>query len=119
MDVIGPVTYQINLPESWKIHNIFHASLLRQYKETEVYGANYPRPPPEIEGEEVYEVKSILKHHRRGRGYQFFVKWSGYPISKASWEPEHVFSEDGNLLKCYKEQPHITLSLTTTWFQHN
>ena len=61
---MGPVTYQINLPESWKIHNVFHASLLRQYKETKVYGANYPRPPPEIEGgEEVYEVESILKHH--------------------------------------------------------
>ena len=55
------MTYQINLPESWKIHNVFHASLLRQYKETKVYRANYPRPPPEIEeGEEVYEVKSIL-----------------------------------------------------------
>ena len=66
-DVIGPVTYRINLPESWKIHNIFHASLLRQYKETEFYRANYPRPPPEIEeGEEVYEVESILKHRRRG-----------------------------------------------------
>ena len=23
MDVMGPVTYQINLPESWKIHNVF------------------------------------------------------------------------------------------------
>ena len=22
-DVMGPVTYQINLPESWKIHNVF------------------------------------------------------------------------------------------------
>ena len=76
-DVIGPVTYRINLPESWKIHNVFHASLLRQYKETEFYRANYPRPPPEIEeGEEVYEVESILKHHRRGRGYQYFIKWN-------------------------------------------
>ena len=68
MDVMGPVTYWINLPESWKIHNVFYASLLRQYKETKVYGANYPRPPPEIEeGEEVYEVESILKHRRRVR----------------------------------------------------
>ena len=108
MDVMGPVTYLINLPESWKIHNVFHASLLRQYKETKVYGANYPRPPPEIEeGEEVYEVESILKHRRRGRGYQYFVKWSSYPISEASWEPEHVFSEDSDLLTCYKERHHI------------
>jgi hypothetical protein len=29
--VLGPVTYQLKLPESWKIHNVFHAALLRPY----------------------------------------------------------------------------------------
>ena len=28
-DVLGPLTYRLNLPETWKIHNVFHASLLR------------------------------------------------------------------------------------------
>jgi hypothetical protein len=65
--VIGPVTYQLKLPKTWKIHNVFHAALLRQYKETEVYGANFPKPPPElIEGEEVYEVEKIIRHRKRG-----------------------------------------------------
>jgi hypothetical protein len=27
-EVLGPVTYQLKLPESWKIHNVFHAALL-------------------------------------------------------------------------------------------
>jgi calcineurin-like phosphoesterase family protein len=27
-EVLGPVTYQLKLPESWKIHNVFHATLL-------------------------------------------------------------------------------------------
>ena len=45
--VIGPVTYQLRLPKTWKIHNVFHTMLLRQYKETEVYGANFNKPPPE------------------------------------------------------------------------
>jgi hypothetical protein len=44
--VIRPVTYQLNLPATWRIHNVFHAALLRQYKETEVYGANFPNPQP-------------------------------------------------------------------------
>ena len=102
--VLGPVTYQLKLPETWKIHNVFHAALLRQYRETEVYGANYPRPPQElVEGEEVYEVENILKHRRRGRGYQYYVKWKGYPIEEASWEPEEVFSDDGDLLSLYKD----------------
>ena len=84
---------------------MFHATLLRQYKETEVYGANFPKPLPElIEGEEVYEVENILKHRKRGREHQFYVKWKGYPISEASWEPEEVFSNDGDLLTCYKQR---------------
>ena len=61
--VIGLVTYWLKLPPTWKIHPVFHATLLRQYQETEVYGANFPRLPPDIiEGEEVYEVECILKH---------------------------------------------------------
>ena len=60
--VIGPITYQLQLPKTWKIHNVFHATLLRQYKETEVYGANFTKPPPDlIKREEVYKVESILK----------------------------------------------------------
>ena len=61
--VIRPVMYQLKLPTMWKIHNVFHTILLRQYNETEVHGANYLRPPPDlIEGEEVYKVENILRH---------------------------------------------------------
>jgi hypothetical protein len=72
--VLGPVTYQLKLPESWRIHNVFHATLLQPYIENEVYGNNYPRPLFKLEGEEVCEVETILKHRRRGRRYQYYVK---------------------------------------------
>jgi hypothetical protein len=29
--VLGPVTYQLKLPESWQIHKVFHATLLHSY----------------------------------------------------------------------------------------
>jgi Integrase zinc binding domain/Integrase core domain/RNase H-like domain found in reverse transcriptase len=32
-EVLGPVTYQLKLPESWRIHKVFHAVLLRPYRE--------------------------------------------------------------------------------------
>jgi hypothetical protein len=102
-EVIGPVTYRLKLPKTWKIHNVFHATLLRPYVENEIYGNNYPRPPPELlEGEEVYEVETILKHRRRGREIQYYVKWKGYPISEATWEEESAFSDDGDMLEQYK-----------------
>ena len=106
--VIGPVTYRLKLPATWKIHPVFHTTLLRQYKETDVYGMNFPRPPPDlVKGEEVYEVERILKHRRRGWGYQYYVAWKGYPITEASWEPEHIFSDDAT--------SSLGINLTTTY----
>jgi hypothetical protein len=88
-EVLGPVTYQLKLPESWQIHKVFHAALLWPYWENEVYGENYIWPLPDIEeGEEVYEVKQILKHRKRGWGYKYLIKWVSYPITEALWEPK-------------------------------
>jgi Chromo (CHRromatin Organisation MOdifier) domain len=79
-EVLGLVTYQLKLPELPRMH-----ALLRPYQENEVYGENYIQPPPDIvEGEEVYEVEQILKYRKRGRGYEYLVKWVGYPITEAS-----------------------------------
>ena len=65
-EVLGPVTYQLKLLESWKIHNVFHAILLRPYIENKIHGGNFLGPIPELlDGEEVYEVV-IIKHRRTG-----------------------------------------------------
>ena len=87
---------------------MFHAILLKPYQENDIYGNNFPTPPLEIiNGEEVYQIKTILKHRKRGQGYQYLIKWEGYPISEASWEPESSFSEDGDLLNLYKKRHQI------------
>ena len=71
----------------------------------DVYGQNFNEPPPELlEGEEVYEVETILNHRKRGQGYQYYIKWQGYPISDASWELENSFSDDSDTLMQYKLQ---------------
>jgi Integrase zinc binding domain/Chromo (CHRromatin Organisation MOdifier) domain len=103
-EVLGPVTYRLKLPTTWKVHNVFHAVLLKPYVETKVHGENFSWPIPDIlDREEVYNVETILKHQRRGRSYQYLIKWEGYPISEALWEPEEAFSDDGDLLAIYKQ----------------
>ena len=63
LEVLSPLVYKLQLPKSWKIHPVFHASLLLPYKENVVHGPNFPQPPPDlIEGEEEWEVEAILNH---------------------------------------------------------
>src|SRR4030088_994207 len=60
-EVLPPVNYRLKVP--WKIHDVFHASLLMPYKENEVHGPNYERPPPEIINDEPeWEVERIIRH---------------------------------------------------------
>ena len=104
-EVMGPVTYWLELPRDWKIHNVFHVVLLKPYTETDVHGENYTQPPPELlEEQEVYKVKMIVKHRKQGRGSQYFIKWKGYPIKEVMWELGSNISKDSNMLEQYKLQ---------------
>ncbi len=60
---ISPVAYHLELPTSWRVHNVFHASLLTPYHETQAHGPNFTQPPPDlIDGEDEYEVERIVTH---------------------------------------------------------
>ena len=58
---LGPVTFKLKLPPMWKVHPIFHASLITPYKETIAHGPNFKQPLSDlIEGKEEYKVEEIL-----------------------------------------------------------
>ena len=86
--VLSPIVYQLELPSQWKIHDVFHVDLLTPYRETELHGPNFTRPPPDlINGEEEYEIEEIIQSRKQGRGHrvQYLVKWKGYPDLENQW----------------------------------
>jgi Chromo (CHRromatin Organisation MOdifier) domain len=87
-DVISPVVYHLTLPPLWKIHNVFHVSLLTPYKEMEEHGPNFAEPPPElIKEQEEYEVEQVLASRLYGhwKKLQYLIRWKGYSHAHESW----------------------------------
>ena len=106
--VLSPITYQLELPPQWKIHDVFHIDLLTPYHETEVHSANFMQPPPDlIDGEEEYEVEEILdsRKHGRGRKVQYLIKWKGYPSSDNQWVNWNDMHAEEALVEFRKRKP--------------
>ena len=84
--IVGPTSAKLAIPDQWKIHPVFHASLLTKYQATKEYGEPYSKPPPEeVDGEEEYEVSEVIdSRHHRGK-LQYLVRWKGYADADNMW----------------------------------
>ena len=104
VQVISPVAYKLKLPKNMKVHDVFHVSLLKEYKKD---GNVQPPPPPDvIDGELEYEVEKVLAHRdRKLRGKktkrEYLVKWLGYEDIHNTWEPEEYLVHARDTLQQY------------------
>ena len=86
---IGQQAYRLFLPEEWKIHHVFHVSLLKDWKTTDLHEEQpvNQQDAPEIE-EPYWEIEKILwweKIKRNKKYKEYLVLWKGFPVEEASW----------------------------------
>ena len=95
----GPLAYRLELPDHYRIHPVFHVSLLKAYKAAP---HRKPPPPPDIIGdEEEFEVEDILQHRQKGKKTSYLVKWTGYGQEYNSWEQEDCFTHAHDTIREY------------------
>ncbi|KAL6347123.1 hypothetical protein AAG906_012704 [Vitis piasezkii] len=93
-DMVGNVSYRVELPPRLKIHPVFHVSYLKPYHEDkdDLSRGLSKRAPTAVVTSYDKEVEHIIADRvirRRGvpPATEYLVKWKGLPESEASWEP--------------------------------
>jgi hypothetical protein len=90
-------SYALRLPNSPDACPSFHASLLKRHIENDATlfpSREHERPGPVLtkNGMEEYHIEKIVDERNRGRGYQYLVRWAGYPESDDLWLPRGLRS---------------------------
>jgi hypothetical protein len=87
--LVGPVAARLQLPAQWRIHSVFHVSLLKPYQAD---GTRTPPPPALYEDHApVWKVQALLAERTVKRGkrshVQYLVRWEGFLPAEDTWEP--------------------------------
>ena len=104
---VGKAAFKLNLPETMKIHSVFHASLLSKASEDPLPGQEFSQPDAvnakEGEGDE-YEVEEIMDvKNAQGNILKAQAKWLGWP-KDLTWYPITNFKNVPELLQDFYEQ---------------
>ena len=93
--IINELTYELEIPKQYKIHPVFHTSLLEPFKANTIPGRIQAIPPPIlINDEEEFEVENILDSKFQRKRLYYLVNWKGYPYSQNTWEPAPLQNSD-------------------------
>ncbi|KAK3529770.1 hypothetical protein QTP86_003023 [Hemibagrus guttatus] len=109
---INPITYHLQLPPEYKIHPVFHVSLLKPHHpsvlpSTEPGAAEEPPLPLLVDNGTAYLVKEILDSRRRGGRLEYLVDWEGYGPKERSWVPRDDILDPGLLEDFHASHPDL------------
>ena len=91
--------YHINLPEEYgHIHPVFHISYLSTHIEPV---PTHPRShlPFNDNAASEFEVEDILDSRLGHYRTEYLVKWLGYPVFEAIWEPSEYLANAPDIMK--------------------
>ena len=98
---VGASAYQLKIPASWRVYNVFNEVHLKPYKEPvfptqqEKVAQRKELQMVEESEDDEYEVEEVMDSRVSGRGggrLEYLVKWKNYPVEESTWEPAENLS---------------------------
>ena len=108
--VVNENADELDLPPQLQINPVLNISRLKVYHDGQRLFPDRPppdsRPPPEVvleDGAAVFEVESILaKRGTSRRNTEYLIKWKGYPLWEATWEPSSSLTEAAQVVRSFE-----------------
>ena len=110
--IIHPVAVKLDLPRTFRMHSSFHVSELKPYKRSRTFTQRLDHRPPPVQpatdtDDPIYELEAIIGHRKVPQGraagtIQYLVKWKGYPMFEATWEPFRNLGSCTDAMRAYK-----------------
>jgi hypothetical protein len=101
---VGTRSFRLKLPNSMKVHPVFHVELLERVRPDVILGRPIKSPPPlVIAGQEEWEVEAILNSKLVRGKLQYFVHWKGCDISERTWEPLDFVKGSSDLVRQFHQ----------------
>lgn len=106
---IGSQAYRIRLPPRYRIHDVFHVSLLEPWRGRHgEQPANTTLPDVLPDGDEVWEVEKILAERKRKGHVEYLLKWAGWDDEWNTWTDEKELHNMEDLLREYRSSRPMT-----------
>jgi hypothetical protein len=97
------LAYKLQLPDDWRIHPVVSVSQLEPAKSDPFEREIAPPPAVDVDGEEQWEIDSIIRGKLRGRGRNrrrhYLVRWKGYGPEVDSWIPAEEMEHTATLVE--------------------
>ncbi|MCO5582315.1 hypothetical protein L7F22_036209 [Adiantum nelumboides] len=100
---IKDISFRLRLPDTWKIHNVFHVNLWKTFGDVPDDGE--PEEQPEVEAnEEILVPEQVLAHKVTKKGKarrRFLIEFKNFPAFDAKWMEEEDLADTPQILKLY------------------
>ena len=94
-DKLSELTYRLELPTHWKIHDVFHVNVLLEAEpDTIPHRQNPPPPPVKVNDKDYWVMEKYVDARWFRNHFQFKIRWANFSEEHDTWENTDNINSD-------------------------
>jgi transposase InsO family protein len=86
LELVGPASYRLSIPASWRVHSVFHGGLLSRTKEDTIPGrAPPPQPRVTMREQELWVIDHFVNSRWFRGKFQLKIRWEDQAEEQDDW----------------------------------